>query len=143
MELSDLENVDLQKMFETYDIWPELAKKAYEFSHNQVSFSDIDHIVFAGMGGSGTIGDIFSAILSKTEIYVTNVKGYLLPRTVDSKTLVIATSVSGETKETLTVLEDASKMSCKLIAFSSGGRMEEFCLENNIEFRKIEKVHSP
>ena len=90
-----------------YDIWPELAKKAYEFSHNQVSFSDIDHIVFAGMGGSGTIGDIFSAILSKTEIYVTNVKGYLLPNTTNSKSVVIVTSVSGNTQETFSVLKDS------------------------------------
>ena len=34
----------------------------------QGMLKDIDHIVFAGMGGSGAIGDIFSAILSKTKI---------------------------------------------------------------------------
>jgi glucose/mannose-6-phosphate isomerase len=74
---------------------------------------------------------------------VTNIKGYLLPNTVNSNTLVITTSVSGDTKETLTVLESAVKMNCKVIAFSSGGKMEKFCLENNVEFRKIEKIHSP
>mgnify|MGYP001002302222 CR=1 FL=1 len=57
------------------------------------SFNDIDHIVFAGMGGSGSIGDTISAILSKKDIHVSNVKGYLLPKTVDSKTLVIVTEL--------------------------------------------------
>ena len=38
------------------------------------------------MGGSGTIGDIFSSILSKTDVHVSIVKGYELPKTVDEKT---------------------------------------------------------
>ena len=130
-------------MYLVYDKWPEFAQKSYDFPHKQFKCSGINHIVFAGMGGSGTIGDIFSAILSKTDIHVTNIKGYLLPNTVNSNTLVITTSVSGDTKETLTVLESAVKMDCKVIAFSSGGKMEKFCLENNVEFRKIEKIHSP
>ena len=127
-------------MYLTYDKWPELATNAYDFTYKKINFSEIDHIVFAGMGGSGTIGDIFSAIFSKTEIHITNIKGYLLPKTVNSKTLVITTSVSGNTKETLTILESASKMDCQVISFSSGGQMEKFCLENNIEYRKIEKI---
>lgn len=143
IELSDLQKFDIKKMYLTYDKWPELATNAYNFTHKKINFSEIDHIVFAGMGGSGTIGDIFSAIFSKTEIHITNIKGYLLPKTVNSKTLVITTSVSGNTKETLTILESASKMDCQVISFSSGGQMEKFCLENNIEYRKIEKIHSP
>ena len=65
------------------------------------------------MGGSGAIGDLFSAILSKTDIHVSLVKGYLLPKTVDKNTLVIVTSVSGNTDETLTVLESTKKINCK------------------------------
>ena len=48
------------------------------------------------MGGSGSIGDILTAILSTTDIHVTNVKGYLLPKTVDDKTVVICISISGK-----------------------------------------------
>ncbi|MGY5141276.1 MAG: SIS domain-containing protein [Candidatus Nitrosopumilus sp. Bin_571-38] len=138
-----LEKYDKEKMYAIYDKWPEIAKQAYDFSHKQIEYTGINHIVFAGMGGSGTIGDIFSAILSKTNIHVTNVKGYVLPKTVDSNTLVITTSVSGNTEETLTILNSASKIDCKLIAFSAGGQMEKICLEKEIEFRKIERIHSP
>ena len=95
------------------------------------------------MGGSGAIGDLFSAILSKTDVHVNVVKGYLLSKTVDSNTLVVTTSVSGNTAETLTTLESAHKLNCKIIAFSSGGKMESFCSKNGIEFRKIEEQHSP
>ena len=76
------------------------------------------------MGGSGTIGDILSSILSKTNIHVTVVKGYLLPKTVDSKTLVVATSMSGNTNETLTTLKSAIKITDNVMSFSDGGKDE-------------------
>ena len=130
-------------MYKVYDKWPEIARQAYESNLESVDFDGINHIVFAGMGGSGTIGDFFSSILSNTDIHVSVTKGYHLPKTVDSKSLVITTSISGNTDETLSVLESAKKTDCNLIAFSSGGKMESFCLNNSIEHRKIPMIHSP
>ena len=138
----DLEKIDSKKMFKVYDEWPEIAKDAY-FKAETKFREPVKHIVFAGMGGSGTMGDFFSAILSKTNLHVNVVKGYLLPKNVDSQTLVVVTSVSGNTIETLTTLQAANKIGCKIIAFSSGGKMEEYCNQNSIEFIKIQKYHSP
>ena len=139
----NIQQCDSQGIHITYDRWAELAQNAYDSELSEVDFKDIDHIVFAGMGGSGTIGDIFSSILSKKNIHTTVVKGYLLPETVDSNTLVITNSVSGNTAETISILESANKKKCKTVAFSSGGIMESYCLKNNIEFRKISQTHSP
>ena len=130
-------------MYKVYEEWPNLSKKYFEKNFEKIRVSNINHIIFVGMGGSGALGDIFSSILSKTNIHVKVVKGYNLPKTINESTLVVATSISGNTDETNTVLENANKLNCKLIAFSSGGRMEQFCNNNNIEFRKIEKFHSP
>lgn len=130
-------------MYKIYDNWPNLAQTAYNSELQPVNFENVDHIVFAGMGGSGAIGDLFEAILSKTKIHVTVVKGYLLPKTVDQNTLVIVTSVSGNTIETLTILESAQKLNCQIIAFCSGGKMKQLCINNNINYRIIESVHSP
>jgi len=142
LDYSDLEKHDPQKMYNVYDKWPLQAREAYELDIAPVNFSDIDHIVFAGMGGSGSVGDLFSAILSKSNIHVSSVKGYLLPKTVDHKTLVVVTSISGNTVETLTVLESALQMNCNIVAFSSGGKIESFCNKNNILFQKVPIVHS-
>src|SRR3972149_9974643 len=130
-------------MYAIYDRWPEISKNAYNSNIDSVDFKNIEHIVFAGMGGSGALGDIFSSILSKTKVHVTLVKGYLLPKTVDSNTLVIPTSVSGNTVETLTILESANKLNCKIIGFSSGGKIEDYSIKNNIEHRKIPQHLSP
>ena len=130
-------------MYKVYDNWPKIARESFESNQESVNFENIDHIVFAGMGGSGSIGDLFSSILSKSDIHVSVIKGYLLPKTVDKNTLVVTTSVSGNTSETLTVLDTAKKIGCKLIAFSSGGKMEKVCENNHIMFKKIPFYHSP
>ena len=143
MDISLLEKYDSQKMHKIYDDWPNLAKKAYTSDLEPANFENIDHIVFAGMGGSGAIGDLFASILSKTNIHVTLVKGYLLPKTVDKNTLVVTTSVSGNTLETLAVLKSAQKLNCQIIAFCSGGKMKQFCIDNTLNFRIIDLIHSP
>ena len=130
-------------MYKVYDKWPEIARESFESNQEPVDFDGIDHIVFAGMGGSGAIGDVFSAILSKTKIHVNVVKGYLLPTTVDSNTLVITVSVSGNTAEALAVLDSAYKRKSKIIAFSSGGKMLEYCTKKKIEHRLVPQYHSP
>jgi len=143
MEISDIQRYDSKKMYETYDYWPKLAKEYYEKDFSKLEINDIDHIVFAGMGGSGTIGDIISSILSKTNIHVNVVKGYLLPKTVDSNTLVVVTSISGNTDEVVSILKDSKKSKARFISFSSDGNLEKVSIKNNIEYIKIPQSHSP
>jgi glucose/mannose-6-phosphate isomerase len=143
LDYSQIKKYDPSGMHKVYDMWPQIARETYESDLEPIDFDGIDHIVFAGMGGSGTIGDCFLSILSKTSIHVTIVKGYLLPKTIDSKTLVIATSTSGNTIETLTVVKSTLKLDCKVICFSSGGKLEEFCRENDIDYRNVSIHNNP
>ena len=143
MKISDIQRYDSNKMYETYDYWPKLAKEYYEKDFSKLEIDDVDHIVFAGMGGSGTIGDIISSILSKTNIHVNVVKGYLLPKTVDSDTLVVATSISGNTDEVLSILKNSKNTKARFISFSSDGDLEKVSIENNIKHIKIPQSHSP
>ena len=143
LDISTLDKFDKEGMYKVYDRWPQIARESYESNLEPIDFNDIDHIVFSGMGGSGAIGDLFSAILSKTAIHVNVVKGYLLPKTVDENTLVIAISISGNTRETLSILESAHKSNCKKITFSSRGKMKSYSEKNGIEYRKIPELHSP
>ena len=143
MNLEELEKIDSKKMYQTYDKWPEIAGDGFDNDFEKFDAKGIDHIVFSGMGGSGSIGDVISAILSKEDIHVSNVKGYHLPKTVDSNTLVISTSISGNTKETLTVLEKAQMTDAKIAVFSSGGMIQKFSKTNNLFFQEISMIHSP
>jgi glucose/mannose-6-phosphate isomerase len=143
MNLEELEKIDSKKIYKVYDRWPDIAKESYEQQFSKPEFDDIDHIVFAGMGGSGTIGDTFSSILSKNDIHTSVVKGYLLPKTVDENTLVVVTSVSGNTQEPLLILENSKNSKAKFIVFSSGGMIKEYALKNKINYQEVKMEHSP
>jgi glucose/mannose-6-phosphate isomerase len=143
LDLATLRKFDPGRMHEIYDKWAELARESYESTIDGVVFRDVSHIVFAGMGGSGAVGDILSSILSNIGIHTNVVKGYFLPKIVDSNTLVITTSISGNTAETLAILDSAYQKNCKIIAFSSGGKMKEYCSKNKIEHRCFHQIHSP
>jgi glucose/mannose-6-phosphate isomerase len=143
IDKATLEKFDSQGMHKVYDIWPKIAKESYFSDLSQIEYETCDHIVFAGMGGSGAIGDIFSAILSKTSTHVTVVKGYHLPKTVTSNSVVVVTSISGNTIETISMLENAIKLNSKIIVFSDGGKIEKMCKKEKIPYRKIKKYHSP
>ncbi len=143
IERSTLDDVDKEGMYKVYDNWPQIARENYEKSYESADFRFINHIVFAGMGGSGALSDIFEALLSKSNVHVSIVKGYQLPKPIDSNTLVVVTSVSGNTDEALTVLDSAKKLNCNIVAFSSGGKMEDYCKKNNLQYRKIPQIHSP
>ena len=142
LSLRDIQKIDVQKICLAYERWPTLARESYEEKNEQLDLKNIDHFVFAGMGGSGTLGDTFNSIMSKTDIHVSVIKGYKLPKTVDKNTLVISTSVSGNTQETISILKQVKKTSAKSISFSTNGHIEKYCLRNKMQYRQVEKNHS-
>ena len=143
LDLEKLKKIDTSKMYQVYDKWPEIAEESFDFDFNQIEYKNFDNIVFAGMGGSGSIGDVFTSILSKTDVHSTTVKGYLLPNTITKDSLVIVTSVSGNTVEVHNILEKSFEKKFRVICFSSGGKIENYCQKNNISHNYIEKIHSP
>lgn len=142
MDAGLLKRFDVDGMHKIYDAWPQMAAECYGSDLPSVHFDEISHMVFAGMGGSGTVGDVFSAVLSKTAVHVDVVKGYQLPKTSGPNSLVIATSISGNTEETLYALTEAAKQECHTVAFSNGGVMEEFCRREGITHTMIPTTHS-
>ena len=143
LSIEKLEKIDQSNMHKIYDKWPSIARSAFDRDIEKLNMGVVPHIVFAGMGGSGTIGDVFSSILSKTDIHVDVVKGYHLPNTVKENSLLVCTSVSGNTIETNSILEEGISLGCKIISFSNEGKIKRKCIDHNIEHRTISIEHSP
>lgn len=140
---NDILEFDKKKMYEIYDMWPDIAQESYDSVVDTIDFDEVNHIVFSGMGGSGSICDLFKSVLSQSKIHVDVIKGYHLPSSTTKNSLVIPISVSGNTVETISVLEEALSVGCKIIAFTSGGKLEKICQKNQTLFRKIDMIHSP
>jgi len=138
-----MNKIDTSGMYKVYDDWPKIAEESFSTDLEQLEYKNVDNIVFAGMGGSGSIGDVFTSILSKTELHSTTIKGYLLPNTINENSLVVISSVSGNTAEVYNILQNAYKKNFRVICFSSGGIIEKYCEKNQITHKQIDKVHSP
>lgn len=86
------------------------------------------NVVISGMGGSGIAGRIFQEIYTGKPVFVNET--YDIPSWVDSSTLFIGISYSGNTEETLTSIESARKAGATVIGISSGGKLTDLSIRN-------------
>ena len=101
-------------------------------------FPDIKNVVVVGMGGSAMGGDIARSFLASEMVIPFQVcRGYTLPEYVDDETLVIASSYSGNTEETLAAVDDALGRSAMMAALTTGGLLEEVAELNEIPRIKL------
>ena len=96
--------------------------------------SMINNIVFTGMGGSGIGSKIVAQWIEKEiKVPITFVQNYEIPSCINRDTLVIATSYSGNTEETLTSIEKCLKQGALVVGICTGGKLKEICEENQID----------
>lgn len=96
------------------------------------------NVVFGGVGGSGIIGDIVSDYLrSAGDVPVSVCRALELPAYVGEHTLFVAISYSGETKETISLFDQAIRSGAKVITVSSGGKLISESIRNKIGYLKV------
>ena len=88
-------------------------------------YRDVDRVVVLGMGGSAIGGSLLQALAAATGARVPYavVRGYTLPSYVDGRTLVLASSNSGNTEETVAALSAGIDAGARCIAVATGGRI--------------------
>ena len=107
-------------------------------------FSGVKNIVVVGMGGSAIGGDLTRTyLLSKLLTPFEVCRHYVLPEYVDDETLVIASSYSGNTEETVAAVEDALKRKAMMVAISTGGLLADICELNQIPMAKLPEGWQP
>ncbi len=84
----------------------------------------IAQVVFVGMGGSAISGDLVKTMLqAQARVPINVLRTYDLPAYVSSHTLVIASSYSGDTEETLSAYHQARQRQAMLAVITSGGQL--------------------
>lgn len=107
-------------------------------------YSDIDKVVILGMGGSAIGGDLVKSLaLSEAKIPIIVHRDYGLPSFVDERTLVVASSYSGNTEETLSGFEPSLETGAKKLVMTTGGKLGEMAKVNNLPIYKIEYKAQP
>lgn len=88
------------------------------------SFKNVYNVVLSGMGGSALPGVFLSSWPQLSEPFEIS-RNYTLPNYVDQDTLVIVSSYSGNTEETLSSLEDARAKNAQIVVVAAGGKLAE------------------
>lgn len=105
---------------------------------------NISQVVICGVGGSGIAGRIVrNYLLNKSSLQVTIVAGYDLPTWVSSKTLIICSSYSGNTEETLSCFSQAQALNSPIIALTGGGELMKLAEAQNLPVFKAKKGLQP
>jgi glucose/mannose-6-phosphate isomerase len=107
----------------------EIAKK----SKLAAPANPIQKIIVCGLGGSGIGGTIMKETLQNgIKVSIEVIKSYTLPGYVDKNTLVICSSYSGDTEETLESFSLAHKQGAHIVCVTSGGKLLEQANKNGI-----------
>ncbi len=125
-------------MYDLIKEFPEQLRKAIEIGEKvsiKTTFpSGVKNIVVSGLGGSGIGGNILSELLrDELKVPVVVNKSYFLPAFVDASTLLILSSYSGNTEETISCAKQAIGRGLHPICVTSGGKLAEIAKENNLD----------
>lgn len=130
MNLDDFErfhDIDLEDMYHHVQGLPDQLESAWQLGNN-LPLPEVDslkYVLVAGMGGSTIGADLLAAYISPLcplPLFVH--RDYGLPLWAQgAETLVITSSHSGNTEETLSVFDRALKSGCRLMVISTGGKM--------------------
>lgn len=129
LDEQDILSLDSENMLGHIRVLGDELARAWEASASlelPAAARNATSIIIAGMGGSATAGDYLAALChSSAKIPVSVVRGYALPNYVSSDTLVVISSYSGNTEESLACYDDARERGATIIATTTGGKLAE------------------
>ena len=150
MNLDDLDHfkqLDTLNLLGEIDNLPDQLGYAYQLGlkHCLPDWKDVRQVVIAGMGSSVIGADLLASYCaSLSPIPVSIHRNYDLPLFArGAETLVICSSHSGDTEETLSSFEAARKAGCRIIAVTTGGELAKRAKENNIPLWTFDHAGQP
>jgi glucose/mannose-6-phosphate isomerase len=133
---SSFPNIDKQNYLAEIENLPNQLENAYQqgLSLSLPNWQGIQSVLIAGMGGSAIGADLLAAYASPTcQVPILVQRNYSLPAWVKGpEVLVITSSHSGNTEETLAVFEQVSKIKCRILALCTGGKLADTARIKNI-----------
>lgn len=98
----------------------------HQFEFEAPAVKDLHEVVLAGMGGSAIAAEFTRHWLDdRLTLPIEIVRDYTLPKYVDEHSLIVISSYSGNTEETLACLEQAKQTGAAIVIMTAGGRLLE------------------
>ncbi|HHV18438.1 MAG TPA: bifunctional phosphoglucose/phosphomannose isomerase [Thermoanaerobacterales bacterium] len=127
--LNQIQELDKGGMFDLIYKFPDHCAEAIKIARESIRglrFHNIINVVITGLGGSAIGGDLIRMITAdRAQIPIIINRDYNLPAFVDERTLVVTSSYSGNTEETLTAYEHAKNKKAKIMVITTGGELKK------------------
>ncbi len=141
-----IKKVDKSKMVNHILGFPEQVEEAMGIGNKAQlpSWKGLKGVTVLGMGGSAIGGDLVRGYLSGSfELPIGVVRDYTLPQWVNRGWLVISSSYSGNTEETLSGYQEALRRGAKVIAITTGGKLGELAIKDGCPWIRIPPGYPP
>jgi glucose/mannose-6-phosphate isomerase len=150
MNLDDFKlfnQLDPQNMLGEIDCLPGQLQSAWELGQKMPlpESSGVTRVIISGMGGSAIGADLLTAYIAPVcKLPVIVSRDYGLPAWANGpETLVVASSHSGNTEETLDAFDAAIQTGCRILAVCTGGDLERRAIAHGIPVRKFKHAGQP
>lgn len=142
-----LDNAAVIRQRDSYDALSLASETLQQLKHKfdlpfKLNSPRIDNIVFAGMGGSALQAEFVPTWPSPTVPFLIS-KTYALPDYVNEHTLVIVSSYSGNTEESISSLLDARKKNATIVVMAGGGKLQQLAEAAGEPFVLLPKAVQP
>lgn len=146
-DLAYFQRLDPGHMLERIQEFPSQCQVAWEsadkFAWPQAP-AGLENIVIAGMGGSAIAGELVADLVARDcPVPILVHRNYGLPAYVGPHSLVIASSYSGNTEETLEATHQALSRGAAVAGMASGGELARLATEAGFPLFKIQYQSSP
>ena len=135
-DAQSLRMADPQGMLDAVLGLPRDCRAAYDaamLTEKLPSAEGVASVTFCGMGGSAVSGDVVrSVFLERLGLPVEVSRSPVLPEHCGSHTLVVCSSYSGNTAETLSAFRSALARGCRVLVVTSGGTIAEEAAEHGV-----------
>lgn len=146
-----LDDITAQKQLDPTNLYQSIIDLARQCQHafeqtNQLKVAPhqpIKNLIMSGMGGSILAARVIESLYGQElTVPLIKVDDYHLPAWADQNSLVICSSYSGMTEETVTTLKEAIVKKCPVLVICSGGELEALALTHHLPLYKIDPVYN-
>ncbi|OGV95834.1 hypothetical protein A2W24_02145 [Microgenomates group bacterium RBG_16_45_19] len=107
-------------------------------------YRSVKRVLIAGMGGSNLGGRIIEAVFAdELTLPMVRLHDYHLPAWADAQTLIICSSYSGTTEETLSVAAEAIQRQLLWTAIGTGADLIALAQAQAVPYYQIQPTHNP
>lgn len=147
-----LDNIPAQNQLDPANIYLSIIDLAKQCQHafeesdqvKTILSRPIKHLIMSGMGGSGLGARVIESVYGpELTVPLLRIHDYHLPSWADQNSLVICSSYSGQTEETIQTLNEALIKNCQIFIVSGGGKLEILAKKHRLPMYKINPLYNP